>query len=138
MCVLRLLETLASDEATKEATRDVASFALAAAVPFALGEPTTDYRNVTGGTGTSDRLARELTTRAVAAVTALAAIDPRQRVDPQHEEVAEALQVNEFYAATSAKVLQNLEEVKEHPTEEDIQQETSVSAIMSHLYNNMT
>ena len=76
MCVLRLLETLASDEATKEATRDVASFALAAAVPFALGEPTTDYRNVTGGTGTSDRLARELTTRAVAAVTALAAIDP--------------------------------------------------------------
>ena len=74
-CVLRLLETLASDEATKEATRDVASFALAAAVPFALGEPTT-RRNVTGGTGTSDRLARELTTRAVAAVTALAAIDP--------------------------------------------------------------
>ena len=74
-CVLRLLETLASDEATKEATRDVASFALAAAVPFALGEPTT-RRDVTGGTGTSDRLARELTTRAVAAVTALAAIDP--------------------------------------------------------------
>ena len=76
MCVMRLLETLASDQATKEATRDVAPFALAAAVPFALGEPTTDYRNVTGGTGTSDRLARELTTRAVAAVTALAAIDP--------------------------------------------------------------
>jgi hypothetical protein len=75
-CVLRLLETLASDEATKEATRDVASFALAAAVPFALGEPTTCHNNDTGGTGTSDRLAEEVTTRAVAAVTALAAIDP--------------------------------------------------------------
>ena len=71
MSVLRLLETLASSGATAEATRDVAPFAIAAAVPFALGE--------VGGSSSprsGERLARRLKERAVAAVAALAAIDP--------------------------------------------------------------
>ena len=66
MSVLRLLETLASRGATAEATRDVAPFAIAAAVPFALDE--------VGGLGFE--LARRLKQRAIAAVAALAAIDP--------------------------------------------------------------
>ena len=75
-CVLSLLFNLASDERTREAMTDVAPFALAAAVPFAIGEADGEARPSTPKSKSrDDKNAFRVRARAIDAVTALAAVD---------------------------------------------------------------
>ena len=75
-CVLSLLFNLASDERTREAMTDVAPFALAAAVPFAIGEADGEASLSTPKSKSrDDKNAFRVRARAIDAVTALAAVD---------------------------------------------------------------
>jgi hypothetical protein len=77
-CVLSLLFNLASDERTREAVTDVAPFALAAAVPFAIGEADGEASASTPKPKSNrrdDKNAFRVRARAIDAVTALAAVD---------------------------------------------------------------
>jgi hypothetical protein len=77
-CVLSLLFNLASDERTREAVTDVAPFALAAVVPFAIGEADREASASTPKPKSNrrdDKNAFRVRARAIDAVTALAAVD---------------------------------------------------------------
>ena len=74
--VLSLLATLASDERTRESMTDVAPFALAAAVPFAIGEADGEASlSKSKSNRRDDKNAFRVRARAIDAVTALAAVD---------------------------------------------------------------
>ena len=77
-CVLSLLFNLASDERTRESVTDVAPFALAAVVPFAIGEADREASASTPKSKSNrrdDKNAFRVRARAIDAVTALAAVD---------------------------------------------------------------
>ena len=75
-CVLSLLATLASDERTREAMTDVAPFALAAVVPFAVGEADGESSRLPSSKSRDDAsFSFRVRARAIGAVTALAAVN---------------------------------------------------------------
>ena len=75
-CVLSLLATLASDERTREAMTDVAPFALAAVVPFAVGEADGESSRLPSSKSRDDAsFSFRVRARAIDAVTALAAVN---------------------------------------------------------------